>query len=45
MTRALTALKAGENVGEDSGFLATFEERQRVVRKADFDALEKKYQS
>jgi len=45
MTRALGALKAGENVGEDSGLLATFEERQRVVRKADFDALEKKYQS
>ena len=45
MTRALTALKAGESVDESSGLLATFEERQQVVRKAQFDAQEKKYQS
>ncbi|WP_417255031.1 isocitrate lyase/PEP mutase family protein [Celeribacter sp.] len=45
MTRALTALKNGESVGESSGLLATFNERQQVVKKSEFDALEKKYQT
>mgnify|MGYP001096911828 CR=1 FL=1 len=45
MTRALTAPKDGESVDESSGLLATFNERQQVVKKSKFDALEKKYQS
>ena len=43
MSQALTALKGGESVLESSGLVATFEDRQRVVRKPFFDALEKKY--
>lgn len=45
MTRALTALKNGESVDEASGLLATFKQRQDVVRKPLFDALEKQYRS
>jgi len=43
MSKALGALRQGRDVGEDSGLVATFEERQRLVRKPLFDALEKKY--
>lgn len=43
MSRALTALKAGKDVSEASGLVATFAERQGVVRKPFFDALEQKY--
>jgi len=43
MTTALSTLKAGDNVLEKDGLVAGFEERQRVVRKPFFDALEKKY--
>lgn len=43
MTRALTALREGESVDEASGLLATFKQRQEVVRKPYFDALEEKY--
>lgn len=45
MTRALTALKAGKSVDEASGLLATFRQRQDLVRKSDFDALEERYRS
>jgi 2-methylisocitrate lyase-like PEP mutase family enzyme len=43
MNVALTALKEGRDVGETSGLLATFEERQNVVKKPLFDQLEKDY--
>ena len=40
---AAVALKAGRDVGEGSGLVASFAERQRLVRKPLFDALEKTY--
>lgn len=43
MTDALAALKDGRSVGEESGLVASFAERQRLVRKPLFDDLEKKY--
>lgn len=43
MTAALGSLKEGRDVGEGSGLVATFKERQRLVRKPLFDDLEKKY--
>ncbi len=43
MTTALSALKQGRDVGETSGLVASFAERQRLVRKPLFDALEKTY--
>ncbi len=43
MTQALGALKAGKNVDEASGLVATFKERQRLVRKPLFDELDRKY--
>ncbi len=43
MSKALSALKAGQDVLETSGIVAGFDERQRVVRKPFFDELEKKY--
>jgi 2-methylisocitrate lyase-like PEP mutase family enzyme len=43
MSQALGALKAGRDVGESSGLVATFKERQRLVRKPLFDELDRKY--
>lgn len=43
MTKALTALKEGHTVGEDSGLVATFAERQALVRKPLIDDLERRY--
>lgn len=43
MKTALTALKAGEDVSEASGLVASFADRQQVVKKPFFDALEKRY--
>jgi 2-methylisocitrate lyase-like PEP mutase family enzyme len=43
MTAALGGLKEGRDVGEGSGLVATFAERQRVVRKPMFDDWEKTY--
>jgi len=43
MTDALGALKAGADVGEASGLVATFKERQRLVRKPLYDELETRY--
>jgi hypothetical protein len=43
MTAALGSLKEGRDVGEGGGLVATFKERQRLVRKPLFDDLEKKY--
>lgn len=43
MKQALGALKAGADVSEASGLVASFADRQKTVRKPFFDALEKKY--
>lgn len=43
MQNALGTLKSGGDVSEASGLVATFRERQRVVRKPFFDGLEDKY--
>lgn len=43
MQTALSALKNGQDVSEASGLVASFKERQRVVRKPYFDGLEKTY--
>lgn len=43
MTDALGALKEGRDVGEASGLVATFKERQRLVRKPLYDELENRY--
>lgn len=43
MTAALDALKSGRNVDEASGLVATFKERQRLVKKPYFDKLEETY--
>ena len=44
MQKALTALRDTQRIDEASGLVATFAERQRLVRKPEWDALEKKYQ-
>lgn len=43
MQAALSELKATGMLDETSGKIATFEERQRLVRKPFFDDLERKY--
>lgn len=43
MQAALSELKATGMLDEKSGKIATFEERQRLVRKPFFDDLERKY--
>lgn len=43
MQKALGALKDGHDVGEASGLVATFKERQRLVKKPFYDALEQTY--
>ena len=43
MQHALGALRDDGAIGEAGGLLATFAERQRLVGKPGFDALEKKY--
>jgi 2-methylisocitrate lyase-like PEP mutase family enzyme len=43
MQSALSELKATGMLDETSGKIATFEERQRLVRKPFFDELERKY--
>jgi 2-methylisocitrate lyase-like PEP mutase family enzyme len=43
MSEALTALKEGRDVGESSGLVATFKERQELVRKPLHDELERRY--
>lgn len=45
MQRALGKLKADGRVDEDPAIVAPFKERQRLVDKPAFDALEKKYAS
>ncbi|SCK61725.1 carboxyvinyl-carboxyphosphonate phosphorylmutase [Variovorax sp. HW608] len=43
MTRALTGLRDGGRLDESAGLVATFAERQALVRKDAFDALERRY--
>src|SRR3546814_9830022 len=43
MTMALQALKDGRDVGEASGLVASFAERQALVRKPVFDELAGRY--
>ena len=43
MQRALGALRAQGVLGEDSGLVASFKERQRLVQKERFDALESRF--
>jgi 2-methylisocitrate lyase-like PEP mutase family enzyme len=43
MTAALKALKDGKDVSEASGLVASFAERQSLVKKPFFDELEKRY--
>lgn len=43
MQKALTALRDDKEVQEASGLMATFSERQRLVGKPEWDALEKRY--
>ena len=43
MQKALTALRDTQRIDESAGLVATFAERQRLVDKAEGDALEKKY--
>lgn len=44
MQRALGVLKAEGHVKEDPNLVAPFAERQRLVNKPIWDAMEKKYQ-
>jgi len=43
MQKALTVLRDTKEVQESSGVVAPFAERQRLVGKAEWDALEKRY--
>ncbi|MDM0088232.1 MULTISPECIES: isocitrate lyase/PEP mutase family protein [unclassified Variovorax] len=43
MQKALTVLRDAQEVQESSGLVATFAERQRLVGKPEWDALEKRY--
>jgi len=45
MQAALGALAAGHWPADMSGVLASFEERQRIVRKSLYDDLESRYRS
>ena len=44
MQKALTLLRDTQRIDEDSGLVASFAERQRLVGKPQWDAMEKKYQ-
>ena len=43
MSRALTVLRDTKRVDEDPALVAPFAERQRLVGKPEWDALEKRY--
>ncbi len=43
MQLALGALRRNGQVGDATAFAVDFAERQRLVDKAEFDALERKY--
>ena len=44
MQKALTVLRDTQRIDEDSGLVVSFTERQRLVGKPQWDAMEKKYQ-
>ena len=44
MQKALTVLRDTQRIDEDSGLVVSFAERQRLVSKPHWDAMEKKYQ-
>lgn len=44
MQKALTVLRDTQRMDEDSGLVVSFAERQRLVSKPQWDAMEKKYQ-
>ncbi len=44
MQNALTVLRDTQRIDEDSGLVVSFAERQRLVGKPQWDAMEKKYQ-
>ncbi|MGV3680284.1 MAG: isocitrate lyase/PEP mutase family protein [Acidovorax sp.] len=44
MQKALTVLRETQRIDEDPALVAPFAERQRLVRKSEWDALEQKYQ-
>jgi 2-methylisocitrate lyase-like PEP mutase family enzyme len=44
MQKALTVLRDTQRIDEDSGLVVSFAERQRLVGKPQWDAMEKKYQ-
>ena len=43
MQKALTVLRDTQRIDEDPALVAPFAERQRLVRKGEWDALEKRY--
>ena len=43
MQKTLTTLRDAKEVREDSGLVTPFAERQRLVGKGEWDALEKRY--
>ena len=43
MQKALTVLRDTRRIDEDPALVTPFAERQRLVRKPEWDALEKKY--
>lgn len=43
MQKALTVLRDTQRIDEDPALVAPFAERQRLVRKSEWDALEQKY--
>ena len=43
MQKALTVLRDTRGLTEDPALVAPFKERQRLVGKPDWDALEKRY--
>jgi 2-methylisocitrate lyase-like PEP mutase family enzyme len=45
MQKALTALRETRRLDEDPAMVATFAERQRLVRKPEMDALEQRYRT
>ncbi|CKU51547.1 Uncharacterised protein [Mycobacterium tuberculosis] len=45
MQKALTVLRETRRVDEDPALVVPFAERQRLVRKPELDALEKRYAS
>ena len=43
MQKALTVLRDTQRIDEDTALVAPFAERQRLVRKSEWDELEQKY--